>query len=114
MGDDVAYGMTRAMIDGFNDYKAGAPGASGWHIEQQLEDFFLPWHPGAIKALKEEGMWNDNMAGHQASMLKRQDVLAAAWKAYKAKPADDFDKGWMSARAAALKAANMPVVFATW
>ncbi len=114
VSDEVAYGMTRAMIDGFDDYKAGAPGAAGWNIKQQLEDFFLPWHPGAIKALKEQGIWNEAMATHQANMLKRQDVLANAWKAYKAKPAGDFDNGWMTARAAALKAANMPVVFETW
>ncbi|MGI9426878.1 MAG: TAXI family TRAP transporter solute-binding subunit [Hyphomicrobiaceae bacterium] len=112
--DDVAYGMTKAMIDGFEDYKSGAPGAEGWHIDQQLEDFYLPWHPGSVNVLKEAGKWTDNMQAQQDKMLKRQDVLLQAWKAYKAKPADDFDKGWMTARAAALEAAGMPVIFTAW
>ena len=112
--DDIAYGMVKAMVDGFEDYKAGAPGAAGWHLSRQLEDFYLPFHPGAIKYLKEKGKWTAKAEANQKKMLARQDVLQKAWKAYKAKPADDFDTGWMAARAAALKGAGMPVIFETW
>jgi hypothetical protein len=111
---DVAYGMTIAMVKGYDAYKNGAPGADGWALSRQLEDYFLPWHDGAIRALKELGKWNDKMQTHQDNMLKRQAVLASAWKNYTARPASDFDKGWMAARASALKAAGMPVLFETW
>lgn len=114
MSSDLAYGMTMAMVNGFDAYKDGAPGADGWALSRQLEDYLLPWHDGAIKALKELGRWNDKMQAHQDNMLKRQAVLASAWKQYTAKPASDFDKGWMAARASALKAAGMPVLFETW
>ncbi len=113
-GDDVAYGMAKAMVEGFDDYKEGAPGADGWAIEQQLDDFYLPWHPGSIKYLKEIGRWNDKAEANQARLLKRQDVLKTAWDAYTSSPADDFDKGWMEARAKALNAAGMDVIFHTW
>ena len=111
---DVAYGMTMAMIKGYDAYKDGAPGADGWALSRQLEDFYLPWHDGTIKALKELGKWNDTMQAHQDSMLKRQAVLASAWKKYTAKPDADFDKGWMAARASALKVAGMQVLFESW
>lgn len=111
---DIAYGMTKAMVEGFDAYKDGAPGINGWHVSQQLEDYFLPWHEGAIKALKELGKWNNKMQEHQDKMLKRQEALAKAWKAYTAKPAADFEKGWMAARASALSAAGMQVIFETW
>jgi hypothetical protein len=44
-------------------------------------------------------------------LLKRQEVLAAAWADYgKSGPSDDkaFLDGWMTARAAALAKASMP------
>lgn len=112
--DDVAYGMTKAMVEGFDDFKDGAPGATGWAVEQQLEDFYLPSHPGAITYLKEIGRWTDKAQKNHDSLLKRQDVLKTAWDAYSAKPADDFEKGWMQARADALSGAGFDVIFPTW
>ncbi len=112
--DGVAYAMTKALVEGFEDYKDGAPGAEGWALEKQMDDFFLPYHPGAIAYLKEVGRWSDKAQANQESMLRRQDVLKQAWDAYKANPADDFDKGWMQARSSALTKANMPVVFESW
>jgi hypothetical protein len=48
-------------------------------------------------------------------MLKRQAVLGSAWKAYlKTNPPEDrdaFRKGWMAARAQALKGAGLDVIF---
>ena len=75
----------------------------------------LPLHPGAVRAIKEAGAWKPEHETHQQALLKRQSVLAAAWNAYlKTNPPDDrdaFRKGWMSARAAALKKAGMDVIF---
>jgi hypothetical protein len=53
------------------------------------------------------------MDKHNAALIKRQEVLAAAWKAYgDTKPADDkFADGWIKARADALTKAGMPVIF---
>jgi len=111
---DIAYGLTMAMVKGFDAYKDSAPGADGWALSRQLEDFYLPWHDGAIRALKELGKWNDKMQAHQDKMLERQAVLASAWRKYTAKPASDFDRGWMAARASALKTAGMSPLFEIW
>ncbi|MBT4687722.1 MAG: TAXI family TRAP transporter solute-binding subunit [Rhodospirillaceae bacterium] len=112
--DDIAYGMTKAMVEGFDDFKDGAPGAKGWALGQQMDDFYLPFHPGSMKFLKEVGRWNDKAEANQAKMLKRQAVLKTAWDAHKANPGSDFNTGWMKARATALAAAGMPVIFETW
>ncbi len=73
----------------------------------------MPWHPGAIKYWKEAGVWNAAATAHNDGLLKRQGVLAAAWKKYKSSPHSDFQGGWMKARAAGLAAAGLPVVFKT-
>jgi hypothetical protein len=65
-----------------------------------------------VKALKEAGQWSAEQEAHNRGLLKRQEVLAAAWADYgKSNPSSDekaYLEGWMKARAAALAKANMP------
>ena len=114
LSDDIAYNMTKAMVENFSAYEKAAPAAYGWALDKQLEDFYLPSHDGAIRFLKEAGRWTDKAQANQDKLLQRQAVLADAWKAYKASPADDFAKGWMEARASALTDAGFETIFNTW
>lgn len=116
--EDVAYNMTKAMYEHFDDYKDSAPGANGWHWDRQkLEEVFLPFHDGAVRYYKEVGKWTEKAQANQDANLARQKVIQDAWKAYTASaPSDDeaFNTGWMKARADALRAAGMITVFETW
>lgn len=118
ISDDVAYNMTKAMYEHYDDYKGSAPGANGWAWERQkLESVFLPLHDGAVKYYKEVGKWTDKAQANQEQNLKRQEVLMAAWEEYvKSAPDDEeaFNKGWMKARSDAMKAAGLDPVFLTW
>src|SRR3954466_8658087 len=109
---DQVYAITKAMITGYDAYKDAAAGATGLAADRQTKKWVVPVHPGAVKALKEAGQWSEDQEAHNNSLLKRQAVLGAAWADYaKSKPSSDdkeFLAGWMSARAAALKKANMP------
>jgi TRAP transporter TAXI family solute receptor len=109
---DQVYAITKAMIAGYDVYKDAAAGAGGLAADRQTKKWVVPVHPGAVRALKEAGQWNDDQEAHNNALFKRQAVLAAAWADYgKSNPPSDdkqFLAGWMSARAAALKKANMP------
>jgi TRAP transporter TAXI family solute receptor len=110
---DLVYNMTKAMIELYDEYKAGAPGNNGWHISRQVFDWVIPYHDGAIKYFKEKGLWKAEHDAHNAALIKRQDVLAAAWESYKKSAPDDekaFAKGWMKARGEALTKAGLDVV----
>jgi hypothetical protein len=100
------------MITGYDTYKDAAAGAGGLAADRQTKNWVVPVHPGAVKALKEAGAWSDEQEAHNNALLKRQAVLTAAWSDYgkSGAPSDDkaFLSGWMDARAAALKKANMP------
>jgi TRAP transporter TAXI family solute receptor len=110
--DEEIYPIAKAMIDGYDAYKDGAPGASGLAVKRQTMKWVLPFHPGAVKALKAAENWSDADQAYNDGLIKRQGVLAAAWADYgkSSPPSDDaaFLSGWMAARAAALAKANMP------
>ena len=115
--DDLVYNMTKAMVESFDRYKDGAPGASGWSLDRQVFDWVVPWHDGAIRYLKEIGAWKPEHQAHNDALLKRQDVLAKAWQStVKQHSGDDaaFAKAWMKARAEALEEAGLEVVVADW
>ena len=110
--NDEIYSITKAMIDGYEAYKDGAPGAGGLGASRQTKNWVVPVHPGAVKALKEAGQWTAEQEAHNNALYKRQEVLASAWAGYnKGNPPSDekaYLDGWVKARAAALAKANMP------
>ena len=111
--EELVYNMTRAMVELFPEYADAAPGASGWDLERQNFEWAVPYHEGAIRYYTEIGVWSDAAQAHNDALIERQRVLREAWDEYTATdPAeDDFAQGWMEARAAALEAADMDVVF---
>ncbi|HEX6298074.1 MAG TPA: TAXI family TRAP transporter solute-binding subunit [Burkholderiales bacterium] len=112
---ELVYNLAKAMIDGYDGYKDGAPGADGLELKRQILTWALPYHEGAVRAMKEAGVWKAEHDAHNQSLLKRQQTLASAWSAYlKSNPADDADafrKGWMAARSAALRKVGMDAIF---
>ncbi len=117
--EDLAYNMTKAMVEYFDEYKDAAPGANGWDIKRQVfGKVFIPVHDGSLRFYKEAGIWTPEYQQVHEANLKRQEVLAAAWKGHmeKAKDSEDkaFNEGWMSARATALKEAGLIAIMDSW
>jgi TRAP transporter TAXI family solute receptor len=111
---DTIAAITKGMIDTYNGYKDGAPGAEGMALSLQNFQWVVPYHDGAVREFKAKGVWTDAAQKHNDGLIKRQQVMIDAWKAYGlAGPSDDkaFTEGWMKARAEALKKAGMDVIF---
>ncbi len=107
---DLVYNMTKALFELHDDYAASlAKGFDGMALEDQVLEFIMPYHEGAIRYFKEEGVWTDEHQAHNDMLIKRQNVLKAAWDQYlTSDPAEaDFAEGWAAARKAALQAANL-------
>jgi TRAP transporter TAXI family solute receptor len=112
---ELIHGLTKSMIVNYADYKDGAPGADGLELKRQNLSWVLPYHEGAVRALKEAGVWTPAAQAHNDALLKRQATLQAAWADYnKASPPEDkdaFHKGWIAKRKEALAKAGMDPVF---
>jgi TRAP transporter TAXI family solute receptor len=112
---DLIYSLTKAMIVSYDSYKDAAPGATGLALDRQNLTWVIPYHEGAVRALKEAGAWKAEHETHNQNLLKRQDTLAAAWAEFlKGNPPDDkaaFAKAWMDARSAALNKIGQDPVF---
>lgn len=111
--DDLVYGLTKAAMEHYDDYKDGGPSMDGYQLASQTFKFRFPFHPAAVKYFKEKGVWTAEHDANNAALMQRQDVLADAWKAFSTTdhPADKFADEWTKARAAALTKAGMEVVF---
>ena len=113
--EDQVYMLTKAMIEGYDGFKDNAPGASGLAVKAQAKNWAVPMHKGAVKAMKEAGAWSDDQDKHNNALLKRQELLIAAWTDFtKGNPPADpakFTEQWMNARRAALAKAGLTDTF---
>jgi TRAP transporter TAXI family solute receptor len=115
LDEETAYGLTKATLSNYEQIKDSGPSMLGYQVDRQPLDFVFPYHPGSIKYFKEAGVWTDEHEAHNANLMKRQEILAAAWEAMDTSLDDEaFDASWQKARADALDAAGMDVPYREW
>lgn len=113
--DDVAYGLTKAVMENYAQIKDSGPGMNGYQLSRQPLKYVFPFHPAAVKYYQEKGVWTAEHDEHNAMLIKRQEVLAAAWESTdKSLDEDAFKAAWQETRAAALEEAGLEVSFRSW
>ncbi|MCM2563172.1 TAXI family TRAP transporter solute-binding subunit [Lutimaribacter sp. EGI FJ00015] len=108
---DLAYNMTKAMVELYDAYAGKAPGINGWALDKQDMTWVVPYHEGAIRYYTEAGLWNDEAQAHNDNLIARQAALQAAWEELKAEGPDNWEEAWAEKRRAALEAGGFSVVF---
>jgi TRAP transporter TAXI family solute receptor len=109
---NLARSLVQALHQHYDDYKDSDPGSIGWALDRQVFDWVVPYHEGAVSAYRSLGVWSDEHQQHNDELVRRQEVLAAAWDAYQGvASAEDFRAGWMAARVRALEAAGFDPIW---
>ncbi|MGD9867722.1 MAG: TAXI family TRAP transporter solute-binding subunit [Hyphomicrobiales bacterium] len=106
------YSLTRALVEEYDSYSQAEPAAKGWALKNQILDWVVPYHEGAIAYFKEAGVWKAEHQAHNDKLVKRQKVLGEAWAAMdKTLEGDAFKAKWMEVRAAALEKAGLDPIW---
>lgn len=107
--DDEVYAFTKALDETYGMYKDATAVMPRWDLKEAgLPPMDVPFHNGAIRYLKEKGIWNDDAQRWQEARVKRLEALQAAWKetqqeAEKKGASDEqFQELWEQKRQAAL------------
>ncbi|MGE0700026.1 MAG: TAXI family TRAP transporter solute-binding subunit [Hyphomicrobiaceae bacterium] len=77
---DEVYAVTKAVADNYSLYKDASPIMPRWEPSKAgAYPMDAPFHDGAIKYLKEKGIWSPAHQTWQDGIMKRQGLLRTAW-----------------------------------
>lgn len=103
------YAMTKAMVEQFEAYQAAHPAMPFWRTDlAAVPPTDAPFHPGAIRYLREIGIWTAEHDAWNDTRLARLQAVQAAWDAASEKAFDegvsdaDWPAFWAAHRAEAL------------
>jgi uncharacterized protein len=78
--EEEAYAVTKAVVETFDLYRDVNPAMPRWDAEQSgRPPADAPFHDGAIRYLKEIGVWTDEHDAWNAERRERLDAVLAAW-----------------------------------
>lgn len=108
---DAVYAFTKALDETFDLYKEGTATMKRWALEKSGKPAIdVPFHEGAVRYLKEKGIWTAEDEAWNQARIARLDALIAAWDEFKPKNADlsaeAFAEAWMERRAAVVAGLN--------
>lgn len=68
LSEDVVYNVAKALLDNTDEFATYHPTGRQWNVKNTLDNPVVPFHPGAIKYLKEKGAWTDELQAVQESL----------------------------------------------
>lgn len=108
---DEVYEFIKALDETYDLYNDATAIMPRWSLElSATPPIDLPFHEGAIRYLKEKGLWSDETAAWNQKRQERLDTLMDAWGDFNPKHADmseeDFAQAWMARRAEVIEGLN--------
>jgi TRAP transporter TAXI family solute receptor len=79
-GELEAYAVTKAITDNFELYRDATPLMPRWELPQSAGfPTALPYHEGAVRFLKEKGVWSADHQRWQDGIMRRHERLRQGW-----------------------------------
>ncbi|SNT76639.1 TRAP transporter solute receptor, TAXI family [Paracoccus seriniphilus] len=108
--DDV-YAFIKSLDESYELYKNGTATMSRWTLEKSGKPAIdVPFHEGAIRYLKEKGIWTKEDDAWNEKRIARMDALLAAWEEFlpqnEALSDEEFSQAWMARRAELVSGLN--------
>lgn len=96
---DEVYAFIKALDETYDLYKDGTATMIRWDLAQSgLPPADVPFHEGAIRYLKEKGIWTEEAEAWNQERIARLDAMIAAWEEFlpanEDLPAEEFAAKW--------------------
>ena len=109
--DDEVYAFIKALDETYGMYKDGTAAMSRWTLEKSGKPAIdIPFHEGAIRYLKEIGVWTEEDQAWNDQRQARMDALTEAWDSFKSEnegmAEEEFAEAWMERRAEVVASMN--------
>ncbi len=77
LSDEIAYEVVKVIIEHAKELETVSTEFKEWGKDWAIpREVFLPFHPGAIKYLKEQGLWSENLEAKQKELIAKIEKLA--------------------------------------
>ena len=100
---DEVYAFIKALDETYDMYKDGTATMTRWALDQSGKPAIdVPFHEGAVRYLREIGVWTDEDDAWNERRTARLDALVEAWDGFKAENEglgeEEFAEAWMARR----------------
>ena len=108
---DEVYAFIKALDETFDMYKDGTATMSRWALERSGKPAIdIPFHQGAVRYLKEIGVWTDEDQAWNEKRQARMDAMTEAWESFLSENGGlseaEFAEAWMARRSEIVAALN--------
>ena len=78
--EDEVYALIKALDESYDLFKEGNQVMARWNLEEAgTSPAGAPFHPGAIKYLREQGVWDAEDDAWNEARLEELEAIKAAW-----------------------------------
>ena len=78
--DEEVYQLIKGLDESYDLYRDATAAIHRWAIEDSgVPPIDIPFHPGAIRYMKEKGLWSEEMQTWNDNRLARLEALKQAW-----------------------------------
>ncbi|MFV0383779.1 TAXI family TRAP transporter solute-binding subunit [Paracoccus sp. (in: a-proteobacteria)] len=108
---DEVYAFIKALDESYDLYKDGTATMTRWTLDMAGKPAIdVPFHEGAVRYLKEKGIWTEDDEAWNQKRIARLDALMTAWDEFKAQndglSDEAFAEAWMTRRAEVIAGLN--------
>ncbi|GAA1216238.1 TAXI family TRAP transporter solute-binding subunit [Prauserella alba] len=91
--DVVASQLAKSIVDSYDTYRDATSTTDLWSTDHaMIAPVEVPFHPGLIEVLKQEGVWTDEAQHRQEELLAQEKQLRRGWQ--QVKGSENLRRDW--------------------
>ncbi|GAA4283347.1 TAXI family TRAP transporter solute-binding subunit [Brevibacterium daeguense] len=90
--EEEVHALATALHENFDGYKDVTQTTPGWGLDKaQVEPTEVPFHPGLVRFLDEQGKWSEEAEAKNTELIERGQALREEWPKYVEQAGDNIN-----------------------